>query len=161
MAIYIVRKTIELPQPIETLPLFAHAYVTSPISHYTWVDLWKGPISDTRSISHQWHWNKAQLMTSVALCCTSIAAPIPKKCSLEIHKYAQCDYEKRAMKVLLLLHKLFRILFVLLKKMADELLHPLQCRICGRRCLFQDLYSCQVRWISNKNLWLDLLFVCI
>ena len=38
------------------------------------------PISRSRLILHQWHWNKAHDGFSVALCCTSIAAPVPKIC---------------------------------------------------------------------------------
>ena len=33
---------------------------------------------------------------SVAVCCTSIAAPVPKIRSLKVRKYAQCNYEKTA-----------------------------------------------------------------
>ena len=33
---------------------------------------------------------------SVALCCTSIAAPVPEIHSLEVPKYARCSYEKTA-----------------------------------------------------------------
>ena len=31
---------------------------------------------------------------SVALCCASIAAPVPELCSLKVRKYARCNYEK-------------------------------------------------------------------
>ena len=30
----------------------------------------------------------------VALCCTSVAAPVPEICSLEVRKYALCNYGK-------------------------------------------------------------------
>ena len=33
---------------------------------------------------------------SVALCCASIAAPVPKIRSLKVQKYARCNYEKAA-----------------------------------------------------------------
>ena len=33
---------------------------------------------------------------SVALCCTSIAAPVPELRSLKVRKYARCNYEKTA-----------------------------------------------------------------
>ena len=32
----------------------------------------------------------------IALCCTSIAAPVPEIYSLKVRKYAQCNYEKTA-----------------------------------------------------------------
>ena len=35
---------------------------------------------------------------SVALCCASIAAPVPEICSLKVHKYALCHFEKTAIK---------------------------------------------------------------
>ena len=33
---------------------------------------------------------------SVALCCASIAATVPKIRSLEVREYAKCDFEKTA-----------------------------------------------------------------
>ena len=33
---------------------------------------------------------------SVALCCASIAAPVPELRSLKVRKYARCNYEKTA-----------------------------------------------------------------
>ena len=33
---------------------------------------------------------------SVALCCASIAAPVPEIRSLKLRKYARCNYEKTA-----------------------------------------------------------------